>query len=396
MINIADKILIGLHANTFKTVAGSGVTLPSATICPIGKTSGEKKKMSTIADRADSTIEYDNAPLPGFTLTTCGRRSWGSSQTIWKIIDPRGFTVEITSSNLENILHCTGITEGLIQEKCVWVREDNQVTMILMPVSSEDYLLAKQNTQELANKVSLRDVGLGDIVKLQNGLTGVYMGIANIYARTYVNTAQILPEVFMKRQIIQVTPTSYYHQSDIKVLSIIDRANPILTKQHVQSHMNISILAGHLFTTYDSAALNPPPTITNSYSSIKFISHNNTTARAVTHTLEEISKEESELMFKKGFDEGDCSVLLLESVTGQQSIIYHETSYRHKHFTRDSFPVIRVKTDTNVVTVHDNELELNRYTQTKTLKQNSNKRYSLDDFVKFYKIHKNLQTDSFI
>ena len=84
--------------------------------------------------------------MPGFTLYKTGRKNWGSADQTWLVIDPRGFLVRITNVNLEEILHVTGITEGLIQEKCVWARENSQTKMTLVPVTSPDYIEATKNT----------------------------------------------------------------------------------------------------------------------------------------------------------------------------------------------------------------------------------------------------------
>ena len=69
---------------------------------------------------------FDNIPLPGFTLSENNRKNWGSKDETWLIVDPRGFFARISNDNLNDILHVTGITEGLIQEKCVWAREDSK------------------------------------------------------------------------------------------------------------------------------------------------------------------------------------------------------------------------------------------------------------------------------
>lgn len=129
MLNISRQIYSGWNT-------ASANELPEAEIIPFGKSSNEKKRLETFTKRYPVLNEYENIPLPGFTLYKSNRKNYGSADPTWLIIDPRGFMVRITNDNLEDILHVTGITEGLIQQKCVWAREDSQTKMILVPISS--------------------------------------------------------------------------------------------------------------------------------------------------------------------------------------------------------------------------------------------------------------------
>ena len=126
MLNIARQIQAGWDQ-------GSSTELPEAEIVPIGNTTNEKRKLQGLTNRKNILKEYENIPLPGFTLLKTERKSWGSLDQTWLVIDPRGFLSRITPNNLEKILHVTGITEGLIQEKCVWAREDSQTKMVQTP-----------------------------------------------------------------------------------------------------------------------------------------------------------------------------------------------------------------------------------------------------------------------
>ena len=120
MLNIARNIYFGYDS------AKGKYELPEAEVIPYGESANEKRKLENITKKYPTLIDHENIPLPGFTLHKTDRKNWGSIDQTWLVIDPRGFLVRISSQNLEKILHVTGITEGLIQEKCVWARENTE------------------------------------------------------------------------------------------------------------------------------------------------------------------------------------------------------------------------------------------------------------------------------
>lgn len=119
---------------------------------------------------------YENVPLIGFRLTKSIRRysSWGSGNVKWRIEDPRGFELEITSPNMARIVDTCVIDQGEILEECIWARlkGDN----ILVPVSSDLYIAATRNDERMTSKVKPSEVNRGDRVTLQNGDEGIYLG----------------------------------------------------------------------------------------------------------------------------------------------------------------------------------------------------------------------------
>src|SRR5574343_534640 len=65
----------------------------------------------------------DNTPQIGFQFTKSVRRTyWGGGNVVWRVLDPRGFELEISSANLARIMDCSCIKEGVIEEPCVWGR----------------------------------------------------------------------------------------------------------------------------------------------------------------------------------------------------------------------------------------------------------------------------------
>ena len=215
MLNIPKTIYV-----SDKGVRWTGLNVSE--IIPAGETKSELSKLDKLIKTNGNAIEHNNTPLPGFTLID--RLDFGS--TPWGIIDPRGYIVNITSDNLLEILSITGITEGLIQQKCVWARYDTRSSLFLLPISSADYKVAIHNTALLDAKVNVKDVCIGDTVSLQNGMVGEYMGVASLFGNINddykSNNFKISPKI--KRQIIKVGTFKYFHAADAKILSIIKKA----------------------------------------------------------------------------------------------------------------------------------------------------------------------------
>jgi hypothetical protein len=104
-------------------------------------------------------------------------------QDKWRIVDPRGFELEITSSNLSMLLADTTLEKGEILDKCVWAREGGQ--NLLLTVESEEYIEAVRMTQISNSTASWKDVKLGNTITLQNGITGRYLGKMHIIQDHY-------------------------------------------------------------------------------------------------------------------------------------------------------------------------------------------------------------------
>lgn len=105
-----------------------------------------------------------NEPVEGFEIAKSVRRyGWsGSGNVVWRITDPRGFDLEISSDNFASIISCVDMERGRIKGKCVWGREGAK--NILLPEASEPYQEAIARTKKVNSKVSLKDVKVGYLV----------------------------------------------------------------------------------------------------------------------------------------------------------------------------------------------------------------------------------------
>lgn len=116
-----------------------------------------------ISARKGEEFIYYNTPLTGFYVGSSVAR-WSTSNKLFRVKDPRNFTVEIPTDNLATLLHHTTVVNGVVQEECVWGREGNN--HILLPINSEPYLITLDQMDTLANKlISIKDIKAGDWVK---------------------------------------------------------------------------------------------------------------------------------------------------------------------------------------------------------------------------------------
>lgn len=124
-----------------------------------------------IIDRIEPAKEgeeaiVENLPTTGFYVG-CSVSRWSTSNKLFRVQDPRGFTVEIPTDNLATLLHHTTVVKGVVQDLCVWGREGNN--HILLPINSEPYLITLDQMDTLENKlISVKDLKVGDWVKMFN------------------------------------------------------------------------------------------------------------------------------------------------------------------------------------------------------------------------------------
>lgn len=165
--------------------------LPLAFMTPHGDDAAFEKRKSTVdgwvnqnSRRGDpqppDPVVLKNEPLIGFRILDCVQRMGGHK---WRIEDPRGFELEISSENLRYLISEGVIDRSEILEPCIWGRgrSDN----FLLPISSDLYRESTEATSLVKKNVSLRDVKLGNLITLQNGNQGRYAGKLVIVERKH-------------------------------------------------------------------------------------------------------------------------------------------------------------------------------------------------------------------
>lgn len=114
----------------------------------------------------------DNTPTKNIYVG-CSVSRWSTSNKLFRVTDPRGFTIEIPTDNLATLLHHTTVIKGVVQEECVWGKDGNN--HILLPVDSEPYKLSREQQDTLDNKlIPVSDLKVGDLVKFFGGDTEYY------------------------------------------------------------------------------------------------------------------------------------------------------------------------------------------------------------------------------
>lgn len=201
----------------------------------------------------------NNDLVEGFEIAKSVRRyGWnGSGNVKWRITDPRGFDLEISSENFASMIDCSTIENGVIKGKCCWGRQG--ANNILLPESSEPYKAASATTQKINNKLSLKDVSIGDEVELLNGdyknekLT--YLGAYKVIeAVAHYNTATGRYASYGDQQGLAFNKTQkdryffkrpngeYYAQASPKIGSVtswaVPEAHATLTREDIAAKIN--------------------------------------------------------------------------------------------------------------------------------------------------------------
>lgn len=114
----------------------------------------------------------ENKPLSGFRIT--GRISHGSSHDFWYIEDPRGFEIEISSTNLSKLMKSGTVDKGEFLFPCIWTRDGSN--NVLISTNSQEYISAVSNTAAANGKDSWKNAKIGDTVLLRNNIQGRWMG----------------------------------------------------------------------------------------------------------------------------------------------------------------------------------------------------------------------------
>lgn len=181
---VAKKIVI--PAKHYVGMSHRADTLPLGFLTPWGEDAAAKKRMDTVDSWVNTgyskkkklaAITIDNNPMLGFKLTSGIRTGQYGAVDKWRVEDPRGFELEISSPNLAQLLSLGTVENGEFLDQCVWGRDGGN--NILLSVESEDYKEAIEFTKINSMSTSWKDVKIGNEIILQNGLKGKYLGKMN-------------------------------------------------------------------------------------------------------------------------------------------------------------------------------------------------------------------------
>ena len=387
MLNISKQI----HAGWDNSKVIPSQSLHIAEIIPDGQSKTELKKLEKFTQTYPDVITVDNVPLPGFTILSVNKKKYSAPDSTWVVIDPRGFSTRITNKNMLSILRASGITEGLIQQKCIWAREDSDTEMTLVPMSSDAYELAVGNTKLIESRVAISDVHIGDKVLLQNGLQGRYMGIMSLYTRMNMSYTNVLKaQSKLRKQVIEILPGKFHYGTDTKILKIVLPAERPISKIESMEYINncINNNINHYFSQGEMFTASHQ----NHYENIKCVSIH--AEPKIKIRLEEITADDAKI-FAEQISSND--MLLLEDANGTKYVI-EGPWFGPFNIDIKSVPVKSVVSMTNNEIVIDNKDYNSMCAPTYTpngLKKTA-RTYSFDNFKKFYKIVKCVRTTEYI
>ena len=192
MITIPSQHYIGL-----KPERDTESSLPLAFATPFGTDAAFEKRKSTVDNwcrgygtyvngkyvypEFDAKV-HDNELMEGFRIAESVRRTgWNGGNVVWRVVDPRGFELEISSANFARIVDCTTIVNGEIKGKCIWGRDG--AANVLLPEASEPYQQAAANTKRSTMKIDMKSLAVGDEVEFKDGQIWVYLGVYSTLSR---------------------------------------------------------------------------------------------------------------------------------------------------------------------------------------------------------------------
>jgi len=149
---------------------------------------GKFRKEKSWNDWRDHNIPpqtLNNVPREGFKFAEFDKRSteWFSSgRTMWRISDPYGFDLEITSANLAAIICNTNINEGQFDGEFVWAWEGKNLALVT--VNSDVYKEAVETTRKkYAKTIKTAELSNGDEFETSDEKKYIYIGkVWGIYA----------------------------------------------------------------------------------------------------------------------------------------------------------------------------------------------------------------------
>lgn len=132
---------------------------------PIKDEAGNYIKVQTAwAEKGEHAV-YDNVPMKGFKVGQDATR-WTTDNKVFRLHDPRGFTVEIPTGNLSTLIQTCTIINGEIMDECVWGREGCH---ILLPINAPEYTKVVKEITAVEEALKLKDLKPGDWVKIHSG-----------------------------------------------------------------------------------------------------------------------------------------------------------------------------------------------------------------------------------
>lgn len=181
---IPKRLYIGFRAQ--------GENKPLSYIGYYGLDQKEIHKKQSIDSWRNNNIpiqELENTPVEGFILgkkVGDGGYGWDKRKAWIRVLDPRGFEVEISTDNLLSILESTScIPVKQLQGKFVYFFDDGN--LILLSCESSDYAKLIKHSEKLeTKKITAKDLVVNKVYLTKSGDQLLYLGRLKSYAYGFI------------------------------------------------------------------------------------------------------------------------------------------------------------------------------------------------------------------
>jgi hypothetical protein len=168
-------------------------------------------------------ITIDNVPVAGFKVTDDVRRIyWGGGNVVWRVEDPRGFELEVSSQNLMAVIQTVGLAAGgEIPGKCVWARDG--ANNVLLHETTQEFKNAYRVGETVSTKgTKLKPEHIGCKVSFKSGYTGTYLGAGSCFSWSKYGEDRVFSETF----------NHYFLNADDKGLTAYRDPKPLLIEDY--------------------------------------------------------------------------------------------------------------------------------------------------------------------
>ena len=207
-----------------------------------------RKRQATIDRWAGANSKADlveNKPRTGYVLSKSVTHGggWNDTSVNWRVTDPLGFELEISSGNLNRILQYCTIEQGTILGECVWGWDkENGSKVVLLPVDCDLYKAATQTTaRHFASTLPISDLQIGDEAEYKNGQMGTYMG--KLKYATVSRSFDTLGKVEFNQQHCLLTDEKTLYFMKAPLITGAKEGKKRYTVEEAEKHLNDLIRA---------------------------------------------------------------------------------------------------------------------------------------------------------
>lgn len=219
-MKFCDKLYVGFQRERYMN-ADTPRVLGFAV--PYGTTKAEQKRMDTVdrwSNKKEDCRTIENKPTRGFKLLEVVSR-YSTSNKLFRVLDPRGFELEISADNLLDLAMASTIVKGEIIEECVWAQHNG---VYLMPTSSEQYQFWANSKDKPKSKIEVgkyyANVGnLLSVFRFEGIYHHTYMSYKHVATDGKFQTGALRNRPYYGRERDEIVVKAYTTNVNIKMNS---------------------------------------------------------------------------------------------------------------------------------------------------------------------------------